>query len=234
MLFIRSLLFYIGLGSTTFLVVTAMVLAFFLPPIKRNRISAIWTHFVLWWLKMTCNVHYKIEGLENIPSTPSIVLSKHQSGWETFAFQKIFPTQAYVLKRELLWIPVFGLGLLMFSPIAIDRSAGREALKKLVRLGEVRLRQGFWVVIFPEGTRIPPGKRGRYHIGGAWLAAHTGTQVVPVAHNAGLCWPKKFIKYPGVIHVSIGKPIQTVGLKADAVNRLVEAWIETEMLKLND
>jgi len=135
-----------------------------------------------------------------------------------------------VLKRELLWIPIFGWGLAMSSPIAIDRSAGREALKKLVANGEARLKKGLWVVIFPEGTRKAPGERGKYQIGGAWLATHTKTQVVPVAHNAGRYWAKNsFIKKPGVIRVHIGQPIQTVGLKADAVNNQAEAWIESEM-----
>ncbi len=232
MLFIRSLLFYIGLSITTCITVAIMLVLFFLPPLKRNRISATWIHFVLWWLKVTCNIRHVVKGAEHIPNTPSIVLSKHQSNWETFAFQNIFPTQTFVMKRELLWIPIFGLGLLMFSPIAIDRSAGREALKKLVNLGKKRLQQGFWVVIFPEGTRIAVGKSGKYHIGGAWLAAQTQTQVEPVAHDAGKYWPKGFIKTPGVIHVSIGAPIQTAGLKADEVNKRVEAWIENEMLTL--
>lgn len=232
MLFFRSLLFYFGLATTTCVTVAIMILCFFMPPLKRNRISAIWVRFVLWWLKVTCNIKHTIKGLENIPSTPSIVLGKHQSNWETFAFQAIFPTQAYVMKRELLWMPIFGLGLMMFSPIAIDRSAGREALKKLVSLGKKRLQQGFWVVIFPEGTRIAVGQKGKYHIGGAWLAAQTKTQVVPVAHDAGKCWPKGFIKYPGLIQVSIGRPIETTGLKADEVNKRVEEWIENEMLHL--
>lgn len=233
MLFLRSLLFYLGLATTTCVTVAIMLLLFFLPPLQRNRISAIWIIFVLWWLKVTCNIRHVIKGAENISTTPSIVLAKHQSNWETFAFQNIFPTQAYVMKRELLWIPVFGLGLMMFSPIAIDRSAGREALKKLVTLGKKRLQQGFWVIIFPEGTRIAPGNKGKYHIGGAWLAAHTQTPVIPVAHDAGLCWPKSFIKKPGVVHVSIGKPIETAGLKADEVNRRVEEWIENEMPTLS-
>jgi 1-acyl-sn-glycerol-3-phosphate acyltransferase len=117
--------------------------------------------------------------------------------------------------------------------IPIDRSAGREALKKLVTYGKDRLAKGLWVVIFPEGTRTAPGARSKYHIGGAWLAAHTQTTVVPVAHNAGLFWRKNaFLKYPGTITLSIGKPIETAGLKADVLNQQVEDWIETEQLKL--
>jgi 1-acyl-sn-glycerol-3-phosphate acyltransferase len=185
---------------------------------------------MIWWLRITCGIRHEVSGLENLPPTPSIILSKHQSAWETLAFQAIFPTQVYVLKRELLWIPIFGWGLAMSSPIAIDRSAGREALKKLVAKGQQRLRQGLWVVIFPEGTRMAPGEKGKYQIGGAWLATHTKTQVVPVAHNAGNYWPKNsFLKKPGVIQIHIGKPISSASLKADVLNMQVETWIESEM-----
>jgi 1-acyl-sn-glycerol-3-phosphate acyltransferase len=185
---------------------------------------------MLWWLRITCGVRYRVIGRENIPEMPSIILSKHQSAWETLAFQQIFPPQVWVLKRELLWVPFFGWGLAMTSPIAINRSAGREALKQLVSQGKDRLAKGFWVVIFPEGTRMPPGTKGKYHIGGAWLSTHTGSTVIPVAHNAGEFWPKNsFIKKPGAITVSIGKPIQSAGLKPDELNQQVEQWIEQEM-----
>jgi 1-acyl-sn-glycerol-3-phosphate acyltransferase len=209
-------------------------LALPLNPVTRNNLISGWARSMIWWLRITCNIRHEITGLENIPSTPSIILAKHQSAWETLAFQAIFPTQVYLLKRELLWIPIFGWGLAMSSPIAIDRSAGREALKKLVAHGKDRLAKGLWVVIFPEGTRKAPGERGKYNIGGAWLATHTQTQVVPVAHNAGEFWAKNsFIKKPGVIQIHIGKLIDTAGLKADALNSQVEAWIEAEMLTLH-
>ena len=234
MLFLRSLLFFIGQVITAPIFTLVALLAMPLNPILRNDLISGWARSMLWWLKVTCNIRHEITGLENLTDTPTIVLSKHQSAWETLAFQAIFPTQVYVLKRELLWIPIFGWGLAMSSPIAIDRSAGREALKKLVANGQARLNRGFWVVIFPEGTRITPGERSKYHIGGAWLATHTKTQVLPVAHNAGEYWAKNtFIKKPGVIKMHIGKPIQTAGLKADALNHQVEGWIEAEMLTLN-
>jgi 1-acyl-sn-glycerol-3-phosphate acyltransferase len=234
MLFLRSLLFFIGQAVTAPVFTLIALLAMPLNPILRNDLISGWARSMLWWLKVTCNIRHEITGLENITNSPTIVLSKHQSAWETLAFQAIFPTQVYVLKRELLWIPIFGWGLAMSSPIAIDRSAGREALKKLVANGQARLNRGFWVVIFPEGTRIAPGERSKYHIGGAWLATHTKTQVLPVAHNAGEYWAKNtFIKKPGVIKMHISKPIQTAGLKADALNHQVEGWIEAEMLTLN-
>jgi 1-acyl-sn-glycerol-3-phosphate acyltransferase len=234
MLFLRSLLFFIGQVITAPIFTLIALLAMPLNPILRNDLISGWARSMLWWLKVTCNIRHEVTGLENITDSPTIVLSKHQSAWETLAFQAIFPTQVYVLKRELLWIPIFGWGLAMSSPIAIDRSAGREALKKLVANGQARLNRGFWVVIFPEGTRIAPGERSKYHIGGAWLATHTKTPVLPVAHNAGEYWAKNtFIKKPGVIKMHIGKPIQTTGLKADALNHQVEGWIEAEMLTLN-
>ena len=229
MLFLRSGLFFVGQVITAPIFTLIALLALPLNPITRNNLISGWARSMLWWLKVTCNIRYEITGLENISHSPTIILSKHQSAWETFAFQAIFPTQVYVLKRELLWIPIFGWGLAMSSPIAINRAAGREALKQLVEKGKDRLAKGLWVVIFPEGTRIAPKKRGKYHIGGAWLATHTQTPVLPVAHNAGDFWPKGFIKTPGVIQMHIGTPIQTAGLKTDALNQQVENWIEAEM-----
>lgn len=229
MLFLRSGLFFVGQVITAPIFTLIALLALPLNPITRNNLISGWARSMLWWLKVTCNIRYEITGLEHIPHSPTIILSKHQSAWETFAFQAIFPTQVYVLKRELLWIPIFGWGLAMSSPIAINRAAGREALKQLVEKGKDRLAKGLWVVIFPEGTRIAPKKRGKYHIGGAWLATHTQTPVLPVAHNAGDFWPKGFIKTPGVIQMHIGTPIQTAGLKTDALNQQVENWIEAEM-----
>lgn len=233
MLFLRSSLFFLGqvLAAPIFTLIAFLALP--LNPVTRNDLISGWARSMIWWLRITCGIRHEVTGLENLPQTPSIILSKHQSAWETLAFQAIFPTQVYVLKRELLWIPIFGWGLAMSSPIAIDRSAGREALKKLVSTGQRRLQDGLWVVIFPEGTRKAPGEKGKYQIGGAWLATHTKTQVVPVAHNAGNCWPKNsFVKKPGVIQMHIGKPIASIGLKADALNHQVEAWIESEMLQL--
>ena len=234
MLLLRSSLFLLGQVITAPIFTLVALLSLPLPPVTRNVLISGWARSMIWWLRITCNIRHEIQGLGNIPTTPSIILAKHQSAWETLAFQAIFPTQVYVLKRELLWIPIFGWGLAMSSPIAIDRSAGREALKKLVAQGKARLEKGLWVVIFPEGTRKAPGERGKYHIGGAWLATHTETQVVPVAHNAGKFWAKNsFIKKPGVIQVRIGKPVQTVNVKTDALNSQVEDWIESEMATLD-
>lgn len=232
-LYVRAWLFYVGLFVLTIPFSLLAILLIPLPAVMRSRWVSGWAHAVMWWLKVTCNLRYEVTGREYIPATPSIILAKHQSAWETIALQSIFPPQVWVLKRELLMIPFFGWGLWAVGSIPIDRSSGREALKKLVNHGKDRLKRGLWVVIFPEGTRTAPGARGKYHIGGAWLASHTETAVVPVAHNAGRFWRKNSIlKYPGVIQVVIGQPIDTTGLKPDAVNKQVEEWIEAEMLQL--
>lgn len=232
-LYVRAWLFYVGLFVLTIPFSLLAILLIPLPAVMRSRWVSGWAHAVMWWLKVTCNLRYEVTGREHIPANPSIILAKHQSAWETIALQSIFPPQVWVLKRELLMIPFFGWGLWAVGSIPIDRSSGREALKKLVNHGKDRLKRGLWVVIFPEGTRTAPGARGKYHIGGAWLASHTETAVVPVAHNAGRFWRKNSIlKYPGVIQVVIGQPIDTTGLKPDAVNKQVEEWIEAEMLQL--
>jgi len=233
MLRIRALLFYLGLFVLTPIFSVLAVLLLPINNVTRSRIASGWAYAVMFWLKVTCNLTFVVRGKEYIPNQPSVILSKHQSAWETIALQTIFPPQVWVMKRELMLIPFMGWAFWALNAIPIDRSAGREALKKLVENGKDRLARGLWVVIFPEGTRTAPDTRGKYHIGGAWLASHTGTAIVPVAHNAGRFWRKNsIIKHPGTITVVIGPPIETAGLKADAVNQLVENWIESTMVNL--
>lgn len=213
-----------------FLIVLA---AFPLPPLSRYRITSGWAHLMLYLLRMICGINYRVIGAERIPRTPTIILSKHQSAWETLAFQQIFPPQVWVLKKELLRVPFFGWGLAMTSPIAIDRSSGKAALKQIVEQGKDRLEKGFWIVIFPEGTRIAPGQKGKYRIGGAWLATYANVPVVPVAHNAGEYWGKNaLIKLPGTITVSIGAPIDPTGMEPEDLNTRVESWIEAEVERI--
>ncbi len=232
-LYARALLFYAGLIVLTIPFSLLAILLIPLPAVTRSRWVSGWAYSVLWWLKVTCNLRYEVSGRERIPASAHIILAKHQSAWETIGLQCIFPPQVWVMKKELLMIPFLGWAFWALDAIPIDRSSGREALKKLVNNGKDRLKQGLSVVIFPEGTRTAPGHRGKYHIGGAWLASYSETTVVPVAHNAGRFWRKNSIlKYPGVIQVVIGQPIDTKGLKPDAVNKQVEDWIEAEMLKL--
>lgn len=206
------------------------LLTFPFSPLTRYRIITVWTRLVMACVRGICGIRSEITGLDNLPDQPCIILSKHQSAWETLAFQLIFPPQVWVLKRELLRVPFFGWGLAMLSPVAIDRSSRREALQQLVDQGRARLAAGFYIVIFPEGTRIAPGKRGKYRAGGARLALETGTPVVPVAHNAGRLWARNaFLKRPGVVSVRIGPAIAPQGHTPETLMRAVEDWIESQM-----
>jgi 1-acyl-sn-glycerol-3-phosphate acyltransferase len=230
---LRSALFAAALIIVTLPYAALSVLTFPLARMTRYRVISGWSKIMLYIARKVCGLDYRVEGRENLPSTPSVILSKHQSAWETLAFQTVFPPQVHVLKRELLWIPFFGWGLAMMSPIAIDRAKGRTALRQLARLGKERILQGFWVVIFPEGTRVKPGTRRKYQPGGAWLAAQTGAPVVPVAHNAGLYWGKNaFLKYPGTITMRIGPAIPTQGRDPGEISAEAERWIEQQQAEL--
>ena len=234
MVFIRSLIFLLLQVIITPLYALLAIFTFPFRPVTRYQIISGWALSMLWLLRVVCGIRMVVRGAENIPTTPCVVLCKHQSAWETMALQKVFPPQVWVLKRELLFFPFFGWGLAMTSPVAIRRGNGREAIMQLLSQGQQRLQQGFCVVIFPEGTRVPYGQRVKYKSGGAQLAISSGVPVVPVAHNAGKLWGKgSFLKFPGVITMSIGQPIDPAGLKADEVTQRVAAWIETEITHLS-
>ncbi len=233
MTFLRSLLFAFLQVAITIPYGLIAPLFYPLPPLQRYRVMRLWSRIIIGLARWVLGIRYRVIGLEHLPKGPCVVLAKHQSAWETIAFQLFMPPLAFVLKKELLKIPFFGWGLAMTSPIAIDRNAGREALKTLEEQGRQRLAQGFWVVIFPEGSRMPPGVRGRYNVGGAWLAVKAGVPVLPVAHNAGRLWGKNaFIKRAGEITVVIGPPIPTAGRKPAEVIAETEAWIEGQMAAL--
>lgn len=209
------------------------LLSFPLPAATRYRLITTWSRWIVAGAETICGIRYRVLGAERVPAAPFIVLSKHQSAWETLAFQAIFPPQVWVVKRELLWIPFFGWGLAMLSPIAINRGAASRALNQLLEQGRDRLARGLCIVIFPEGTRVAPGVRGQYRTGGAWLAVKTATRVLPVAHNAGELWPRNaWIKRPGLVTVSIGDPIDAGRLTPDELNRRVEEWIEAEVRRI--
>lgn len=211
----------------------AGLLTFPLPLRGRYAVISRWARFMVRAATLICGVRYRVLGAEHIPRKPCIILSNHQSSWETFVFQVILPPQVWVVKRELLWIPFFGWGLAMLKPIAIDRSSRSQALRQMLEQGNDRLARGFCIVIFPEGTRVAPGEARPYHPGGAWLAVKTGVPVIPIAHNAGRCWPRHaFLKRPGLITVSIGAPISPQGIAADELNRRVETWIRNEAARL--
>lgn len=230
---LRSLLFGLGLVVTIPPYALFSFLTFPFSVRTRYRIISSWTTIAMWMVRHVLGIRHRVIGRENLPAQPSVILSKHQSAWETLAFQRIFPPISFVLKRELLRIPFFGWGLAQMPFIAIDRGAGKDALAQVVEQGGARLEEGFWVVVFPEGTRVAPGKSARYKIGGAWLATHVGCEVVPVAHNAGEFWPKNaWVKRPGEITVSIGPPIPAKGRTPDEVNADAQAWIEAEMRRL--
>lgn len=210
-----------------------MLLTVVLPFHPRYRIIRQWARFQMFLLKILCGLDYRVEGRGYLPNGAAIILSKHQSAWETIAFQEIFPPQTWVLKRELLWIPLFGWALALLRPIAIDRGAGRKAIEQVIEQGRDRLQSNIWVVVFPEGTRVAPGHKRRYGIGGAVLAAETGYPVVPVAHNAGSYWPRRgFHKRAGTVRVVIGPTIDGRGKSAEEIRRLAEEWIEGKMKEL--
>lgn len=235
MLFTRSLLFAaLHFLSVIFFSIFALIL-WPLPFRWRYKLVSQWAVFNLWLLKVICGIRYEVEGGENIPDEPCVIMCKHQSSWETLALQALFPPQVWVLKRELLWIPFFGWGLASLKPIAIDRRAGRKALNQIIEQGRKRLDSGAWVVIFPEGTRIPSGQIGEFGMGGAFLAAKTGYSIIPVAHNAGKAWPKHgFLKYPGVIKLVIGNKIAIDEnmKKVSDINKQVYQWMESQMTRL--
>ena len=233
MTFLRSALFALALLLITPPYALVALATFPLPRMARYRVISGWSRLVVRLAKLILGIDWRVEGQENLPSRPAVILAKHQSAWETMAFQLIFPPQVLVLKRELLWIPFFGWGLALMSPIAIDRSRGLAALREIARRGRERLAQGFWVVVFPEGTRVAPGATREYHPGGAWLACASGALVVPVAHNAGRFWPRNaFVKRPGTVTVRIGPQIDAANRDAKTDNELAKTWIEEQQRAL--
>ena len=230
---IRSVFFAVLQTVLTIFFSLIALLSFPFSVHTRYHLITGYNHTVIWLARWLLGIRYVVQGAENLPAQPAVILAKHQSAWETVAFLCLFPPISPVIKQELLNVPFFGWAFRMLSPIAIDRSAGREALKQIARKGKEKLAQGFWVLVFPEGTRVAPGEKGRYGIGGSWLAAETGTPIVPVAHNAGELWPKNaFIKRPGTVTISIGPVIDATGKSAAELTRAVETWIEDEMTRL--
>jgi 1-acyl-sn-glycerol-3-phosphate acyltransferase len=224
---LRSLLFYLGLLPLTIVFSVIGIVILPLPRVWRYAVITRWSRLTIAWLRLACGLNWRVIGAENVPSDSGVILCKHQSAWETIALQLVFPRQSQVLKRELLRVPFFGWGLASLNPIAIDRKAGTRALRAVLAQGAERIKDGWWVLIFPEGTRIPPGQKGRYTQTGAALAIQSGCPLIPVAHNAGVFWARNALtKLPGTIEVVIGRPIETTGKSTKAVMREVEDWIE--------
>jgi 1-acyl-sn-glycerol-3-phosphate acyltransferase len=228
---LRTTLFYLLLSSSAFLWCIVSVLAApFLPFRKRYRfVIQNWCRCAVWLAKVIVGIRYEVRGLEHIPERPCVVLANHQSTWETFFLSALFEPLSQVVKRELLRVPFFGWAMALLRPIAIDRSNPKAALKQLAKQGDERLKQGAWVLIFPEGTRIPPGQIGKFSRGGASLAVNAGLPLLPIAHNAGEFWPKQgWGKRPGTVQVIIGAPMQAEGEGPRAIAELNErafAWV---------
>ncbi|MBN9427880.1 MAG: 1-acyl-sn-glycerol-3-phosphate acyltransferase [Burkholderiales bacterium] len=235
MLALRSALFLLFQIVTVIPYALACLLWAPLPLHWRYRLTAGWPALIIWAARWILGIRYRVIGAENLPDGPAILLSKHQSTWETFFYPAYMPRElCFVFKRELLFVPFFGWGIGLLSMIHIDRRRGTDAFEHVVRQGSRKLAEGRWIIMFPEGTRTPAGSQGRYKSGGPRLAVRTGTPVVPIAVNSGECWPRKsFLKYPGLITVSIGKPIESAGKTTERLNTEVEAWIESEMRRLS-
>ena len=231
---IRSALFLVGalLVTVVFGIIVPLAGPFGYRP--ASAAASLYTRILLKWVEWTCGIHYVVEGREHVPSFPVVIMAKHQSAWETLFMEGTFPPQCWIVKKELLWLPFVGWGLMAVRCIAIDRSSGHAARDQILEQGERRLKHGMWISIFPEGTRIAPGKRGRYGIGGTYLATRTGTPILPIAHNAGEFWGRyAFRKHPGTVKVVIGPLIRTEGRDVGAVNAEVEAWIESQMRRIS-
>jgi 1-acyl-sn-glycerol-3-phosphate acyltransferase len=229
MITLRSLAFLLFFAiSSVLYAIPISILGRIAPFSMIARMGKHWGLVNLRALELICGLGYRVKGLENLPDRSSIVLCKHQSTWETIALRALLPPEnTWVVKRELLFIPFFGWALAAFQPISLNRSSARQSIRKLLDEGAYWLERGRWLVIFPEGTRVPPGETRRYGQGGAMIAQKTGCPVVPIAHNAGIFWGRHDIKkYPGKIDLVIGKPIDPNGMSSGEINRCIQHWIE--------
>ncbi len=214
---------------------TVIVLCGWLPVAQLHTLARSWARFNLWLLRSLCGLDWIVEGRENIPHEGAhITMWKHSSSWETIAQMLVFPAQAWVIKRELYWIPVVGWAIWLLRCIGIDRGAGHRAVKQVLDQGRARLEAGTWVLIFPEGTRVAPGETCRYGVSGALLASQTGAMLVPVAHNAGDFWPRRgLLKKPGLIRVVIGPPIEARGRDPRELSAALQEWIEARTREIS-
>ena len=234
---LRSILFTLYQLVVTPIWAIMVLLLFWLPPLPRFKFIMGWCWLNLFGSRWICGIRKRVIGRENIPATdqPHIIMSKHSSTWETLALNFLFPPLAFVAKKELLSIPFFGWAFALASPITIDRKAGQDAMTQIITQGRERVQQGFWIVVYPEGTRIRAGTRAHYRTGGARLAIALGLPIVPVAHNAGYLWPKGSLgKRSGTVTVSIGAPIRTDGKDMQQLMNEVESWIENEVARLGN
>lgn len=234
MLLLRSLVFQFYFFAS---VCVAAMTIFFIWPLPfsiRSAIARSWGKSMLWVGRIVCGLDYVIEGRENIPAEPSVIMIKHTTVFETYTQLAVFPPQTWVVKRELKWIPLFGWGLAAMRPIAINRGAGHFAVTQVIEQGRQLLADGIWITIFPEGTRMPAGQTRKYGVSGAALAREVQCPIVPVAHNAGDLWPRRgLVKKPGLIRFCIGPAIDPADRPPKEINRVVQDWIETKMREIS-
>lgn len=227
---------FLSFGFTTVVIYSVvLLLMFWAPKTWLHAIVVNYCNLTLWAGDFFCGMKVVVEGEENIPDEPSVIMIKHTTTLETYGHVPLFPTTAWVVKRELTWAPIFGwvIGLVL-EPIAIKRSARSNAVKQVIHKGKKKLANGVWVTIFPEGTRMPPGETRKYGVSGAALAQAADVMIVPVAHNAGDLWRRlEFTKRPGTVRFCIGPPISAQGRPPKETNLLVQEWIETKMLEIS-
>jgi 1-acyl-sn-glycerol-3-phosphate acyltransferase len=235
MIWVRSIAFQVYFYASVALVATMIFLCAPLPFSVRFAFARAWGKSMLSVGRFLCGLDYEVEGLENIPASPCVFMIKHTTVFETYAQLALFPQQTWVLKRELLWIPIFGWGLAAMRPIAIDRGSGRTAVTQVIEQGKDRLARGISLSIFPEGTRVAAGETKRYGVSGSAVAQAAGVSIIPVAHNAGDFWPRRGLrKRPGLIRVCVGPPIHSAGRKPKETNFIVQEWVETKMAEISD
>ncbi len=235
LLYLRSTVLFIMVLITTIIFSLLMMIAFILPFSLQYKLGSTWGAYVMFMTKKICGLSYHVSGLENITTANNaIVLCKHQSAWETIFLTAILPPSSILLKKSLLWLPFWGWAMATLKPIAINRSTPKEALMQLLKQGAKRLQEGYWLVMYPEGTRTAPGEQKKFSASGSLLAQRTGFPIIPVAHNAGEFWPRNsFLKYPGVIQVKIGPAINPKDRKSKDINAEAEAWINNAMAEID-
>jgi 1-acyl-sn-glycerol-3-phosphate acyltransferase len=234
MLLLRSLVFQFYFFASVTIASMSIFFLWAFPFAVRSAIARNWGKSMLWVGRIVCGLDYVIEGQENIPAMPSVIMIKHTTVFETYAQLAIFPPQTWVVKRELQWIPLFGWGLAAMRPIAINRSAGHTAVTQVIEQGRDRLAKGIWITVFPEGTRMPPGQTRKYGVSGAALARDAQCPILPVAHNAGDLWPRRGLrKKPGLIRFCIGPPIEAGDRSPKETNLMVQDWVETKMKEIS-
>lgn len=235
MQYVRSLIYFLLFVAITAVFGVIVLVSALLPLSIEQRyvIPRAWGLFLTWLAGVVCGLKYVVEGQENLPTEPFISLWKHSSTWDTFAQMFVVPPASWLLKREVIWIPIVGWAVSTYRPIAINRRAGHSAVNQVVSQGRERLKAGLGVIVYPEGTRVAPGQTRKYGISGALLASETGTYVVPIAHNSGYFWRRhSILKKPGLIRVVIGPPIDPQGLTAREVNERAQQWIEAKVAEI--